>query len=144
MSEAKKYQAINLPTRAAAHTKPWQPECLQTVDDSSHSFKLAKFHGTFPWHSHQNTDETFLVMTGGPIRIDLNTSATTPEEAEAQGATETVKMGAGDLFCVPRGMQHRPVADVEAGVLMVEKVGTVNTGERVGSEMEVVVDEGGR
>lgn len=144
MPAVKQYQPINLASRLESHTKPWSPECLQTIDDHSHSFKLAKFSGAFPWHSHSNTDETFLVVTGGPIKIKLNTTASSPEEAEKEGASDVVELQQGEMFCVPRGMQHRPVAEVEAGVLMVEKVGTVNTGDLEGSEMRVEVDESGR
>ena len=145
MADSRKiYQAINLATRASTHSKPWNPECLFTVDDHSHSFKLAKFSGSFPWHSHPNTDETFLVVIGGPIKIELNTTARNPQEAEEGGATDVVAVGQGEIFCVPRGMQHRPVAEAEAGVMMVERVGTVNVGDREDSEMKVEVDESGR
>lgn len=140
----KQYKAINLATQASTHTKPWNPECLFTVDDHSHSHKLAKFSGGFAWHSHPNTDETFLVVSVGPIKIKLHTSARSPEAAEREGSTEAVEIRQGEIFCVPRGMQHRPSAEVEAGVLMVERVGTVNTGDRLGSEMRVVVEESGR
>ena len=140
----KTYKAINLTARVASHSKPWNPECIFTVDDHSHSFKLANFHGPFQWHSHSNTDETFLVVSGGPIKIELNTTAANPSQAEAHGPSDIVEIAQGEIFCVPRGMQHRPVADVEAGVLMVERVGTVNVGEREGSDMKVDVDESDR
>lgn len=137
------YRPINLAEQVASITKPWNPTCLLTVNDS-HSFKLANFHGAFPWHSHSNTDETFMVLKGGPIEIELNTTAKTPDEAEKDGATDVVTMEKGEMFCVPKGMQHRPSAEVEAAVMMVEKVGTLNVGERTESELRVDVDESGR
>lgn len=86
----------------------------------------------------------FYCVSGGPFRIELSTKTTSPSEAEANGADEVVEMNVGDVFCVPRGMQHRPVADVETGILMLEKVGTVNTGDREGDARTKYVDEGNR
>ena len=104
--------------------------------------KIATIKGDFVWHSHAETDEVFYCVSGGPFRIELATLASSPEEAEKSGKDDEVELKVGDVFCVPRGMQHRPVADVEAGILMIEKVGTVNTGERTESGRTVHVEEG--
>ena len=104
--------------------------------------KIATIKGDFVWHSHPETDEVFYCVSGGPFRIELASSASSPEEAEKSGKDDEVELKVGDVFCVPRGMQHRPVADVEAGILMIEKVGTVNTGERTESGRTVHVEEG--
>lgn len=74
------------------------------------------------------------------MRVELCTHASSPQEAEARGADQIVELRVGDVFMVPRGVQHRPVADVEAGILMIEKVGTVNTGDREGHERTAVVE----
>lgn len=136
------HKAINLPKRVAAIPQPWHPELLLTLNNS-HSLKIATISGSFIWHSHPDTDEVFYCVSGGPFRIELSTQASTPEEAEALGRDDAVEMRVGDVFCVPRGMQHRPVADVETGILMIEKVGTANTGDqaRQGDGRTVVVDE---
>ena len=136
-----KHKAVNLNSRVDAITSPWQPELFLKMNDT-HSLKVAKFKGDFIWHSHDNTDEAFYCVSGGPFRIELSTSASSPEEAERLGADEVVELKVGDVFCVPLGMQHRPVADVEAGVLMIEKVGTINTGERKDTDRRVHVEEG--
>ena len=68
------------------------------------------------------------------MRLELSSKATSPEHAEQLGVDQTVELKVGDLFKVPRGVQHRPVADVETGIMMIEKVGTVNTGDQEGHE----------
>lgn len=69
------------------------------------------------------------------MRLELCTKATSPEHAEELGPDQNVELRIGDIFKVPRGVQHRPVADVETGIMMIEKVGTVNTGDREGHEL---------
>lgn len=76
------------------------------------------------------------------MKIELSTKANNPDEAEKLGANDVVGLRVGDIFCVPKGVQHRPVADSETGILMVEKVGTVNTGDQEGDKRTVYVDEG--
>ncbi len=75
---------------------------------------LAKFKGAFNWHSHAETDDFFLVIRGR-IRIDMRDQA--------------VELSEGELFVVPRGVEHRPVADEEALVLLIEPAGEPNTGD---------------
>lgn len=128
------YQATNLHTRVEEITSHWTPQHIATVN-GSHSLKLATISGPFIWHSHPETDELFLCVSGGPFNIELCTTASSPAEAEKLGADQVVRMKVGDVFNVPKGMQHRPMAEGEpAGILMVEKVGTVNTGDRDGDE----------
>jgi mannose-6-phosphate isomerase-like protein (cupin superfamily) len=127
-------EAINLVHRVDEITGHWQPEHLMTVD-SSHTLKLAKIQGSFIWHCHPATDEVFYCVSGGPMRLELSTKATSPEHAEELGADQTVELSIGDIFKVPRGVQHRPIANVETGIMMIEKVGTVNTGDREGHEL---------
>ena len=125
-------RAVNLKSRVGAITSHWSPELILTMNDS-HSIKVATINGAFDWHCHPDTDEVFYCVSGGPFRIELSTEAGTPEEADKLGRDDAVEMSVGDVFCVPKGMQHRPVADVTSGILMIEKVGTVNTGDRVGN-----------
>ena len=133
-------KAVNVKSRVDAITKHWNPECLLTLNNS-HSMKIATIKGDFIWHSHAETDEVFYCVSGGPFKIELSTSASSPEEAEKSGMDEVIEMKVGDVFCVPQGMQHRPMADVEAGILVIEKIGTGNTGERTDNERTVYVNE---
>lgn len=134
------HKAQNVKSRVGAINSHWTPELLMTFNNS-HSMKIATIKGDFIWHSHPETDEIFFCVSGGPFRIELNTTASSPAEAEKAGMDDAVELKVGDVFCVPRGMQHRPIADVEAGIMMIEKVGTMNTGERTDSERTVHVDE---
>ncbi len=76
--------------------------------------KLVKLLGAFKWHSHSNEDELFLVIRG-EIRIEMS--------------DETVELSEGEFFVVPRGVDHRPVADAEAEVLLFEPSSTIRTGD---------------
>lgn len=131
-------QSTNLHHRVSAITEHWQPEHLMTVD-SSHTLKIAKIQGSFIWHSHPDTDEVFYCVSGGPMRLEICTKATSPEEAEQLGPDSAVELNVGDMFKVSKGVQHRPVADAETGILMIERVGTVNTGDREGHELTAVL-----
>jgi mannose-6-phosphate isomerase-like protein (cupin superfamily) len=131
-------EATNLIHRVDQIKDHWQPEHLMTVD-SSHTLKLGKIQGSFIWHCHPETDEVFYCVSGGPMRIELSTKATSPEHADELGANQTVELKVGDIFKVPQGMQHRPVTDAETGIMILEKVGTVNTGDREGHEMTTIV-----
>lgn len=130
----------NLQERAGLISSYWNPEHVLTVN-GSHSLKIARIKGEFIWHSHPETDEVFQCLSGGPFSIQLCTTGRTPEEAEQMGADKEVHLKVGDLFCVPKGMQHRPIAHEDTGILMIEKVGTVNTGDREGHERTVHVQE---
>lgn len=88
-------------------------------------------HGNFIWHAHPNTDELFYCVSGGPLRLEL---ADAESNDETRGPIVVQTLHPGDLFKVPRGRRHRPVAHDEAGVLLMELVGTVNTGDAEGTE----------
>ena len=90
----------------------WSPRVIARVDD--HEVKLVKMLGEFVWHSHPETDEMFIVQRG-LLRIDF----------EDHG----VDLGPGDLVVIPRGVRHRPVAAQPCEAVLVERVGTVNTGD---------------
>lgn len=132
---------INLARQQSQITKHWTPEHLLTAN-GSHSFKLATIKGEFIWHAHPDTDEVFYCVSGGPLLIDMATNSTTKHESDGY---ETVELNPGDLFNVPQGWRHRPHTEQETGILMIEKVGTTNTGDeantQAGKGRTVHVDE---
>lgn len=134
------HEAINLQDRVESITSTWNPQHICTVNES-HSLKVAKIKGEFIWHSHPDTDELFYCVSGGPFRLDLCTKASSPEDADRLGRDHVVELKVGDVFCVPKEMQHRPVTEVETGILIIEKVGTINTGDREGDERTVYLKE---
>lgn len=104
-------QKVNLAAKFAAFSEAWSPKIVGDINDFQ--IKLAKFRGEFVPHQHEHEDEMFLVVSGS-MRLIL------PDE--------TVDLAAGELFVVPKGMMHQPVADQEAHVLLIEPASTLNTG----------------
>ena len=109
------YQAINLANKLALISDRWQPRVVAEMND--YQFKLAKIEGDFIWHAHHETDETFLVLDG-VLRIDFRDGA--------------VHLSAGELFVVPRGVEHKPYAEREVRLLLIEPRGVANTGDAGG------------
>ena len=99
---------------AAALSELWSPRVVAEVDDAY--VKVAKLHGTLAWHRHDDEDELFLVLAGR-LRIELEDGDVTLEE--------------GDLYTVPKGVRHNPVAEDECLVLLVERKSTLHTGDVV-------------
>lgn len=124
------HPVINLAREVAGLTGHWQPRHITTINDS-HSFKVARIYGTFIWHAHPETDELFYCVSGGPMTLEL---ADAFSNDETVGKTTRYELRVGDMVNVPRGRRHRPIAHVETGILMIEKVGTVNTGDMEGTE----------
>ncbi len=89
----------------------WSPRVVAELND--YQFKLAHLEGEFVWHAHAHTDEAFLVLAGA-LQIELRDRVITLEE--------------GDLYVVPAGQEHRPVAPARCSVLLIEPRGVVNTG----------------
>jgi mannose-6-phosphate isomerase-like protein (cupin superfamily) len=102
---------VNLAAAFARIPAPWQPRLAGEVNDCY--VKLGKFHGEFVWHSHAAEDELFLVVRGR-IRMCLRDGDKV--------------VNAGEFIVIPRGVEHKPVADEEADVLLFEPKSTVNTG----------------
>jgi mannose-6-phosphate isomerase-like protein (cupin superfamily) len=103
--------AINLASKLATFTDYWQP---RTVGEfNGHDLMVVKVKGAFVWHKHDNTDDFFLVLKG---RVTVRM-----RDAD-------VTLGPGELFVVPRGAEHCPVAEEEAHILLIESRGTPNTG----------------
>lgn len=115
MSEHAHDGPVNLLEKFALFSDRWQPRVVAELND--YQFKVARLHGDFIWHDHPETDEAFLVLEG-ELRIDL------PDDS--------VTLSAGELFVVPRGVRHRPVAENEVKLLLIEPRGVVNTGEEGG------------
>jgi mannose-6-phosphate isomerase-like protein (cupin superfamily) len=107
---------INLRNKLAMIGEHWSPRVIAELND--YQFKLAKLKGEFVWHDHKDTDEAFLVLDGS-LRIELRDGE--------------VNLSAGELYVVPRGVEHRPCAEEECHVLLIEPRGVVNTGESGGA-----------
>ena len=97
---------------AGALTELWSPRVIGELDDAY--IKVAKVQGTLAWHSHDNEDEMFLVLEGR-LRIEMEGS--------------TVELGEGDMYVVPKGVRHNPVADEECLIMLIERKSTLHTGE---------------
>ena len=110
------HQAINLRQKFSLLDEPWMPKVIAEMND--YQFKLVKLEGDFIWHRHQETDETFLVIEGS-LRIDFRDGS--------------VDINAGEMFVVPRGVEHKPFAAAEVKVLLIEPRGVINTGDAGGS-----------
>ena len=92
----------------------WSPRVVAEVDDAY--VKVAKVQGSLAWHSHENEDELFLILNGR-LRIEME-----------QGSVE---LGPGEMFVVPKGVRHNPVADQECHILLIERKSTLHTGDVV-------------
>ena len=105
------YQAINLKDKLGKFSEQWKPKIVSQMND--YHIKLAKVQGEFVWHDHPETDELFLVVDG---------------KLEIMFRDGKVTLEAGDLYVVPKGIEHKPVAEQECHILLIEPAGTVNTG----------------
>ena len=108
-------QKINLADKLSLFSAHWSPKIIAELNGQH--VKLVKFRGEFVWHHHEHEDELFLVVRGS-FRMELR--------------DRTVELREGELFVVPRGVEHRPVADEEVSVLIFEPASTVNTGSAGG------------
>lgn len=113
-------QAINFAAKLALFDDRWQPRVIAQMND--YQFKLVKIEGDFVWHSHADTDETFIVLAGR-LRIDFRHGA--------------VHLGPGEMYVVPRGVEHKPFAEGEVRMLLVEPCGVRNTGDQGGERTAV-------
>lgn len=107
---------INFAEKLTRFSEHWSPRVIAEMND--YQFKLAKLQGDFVWHKHDDTDEVFVIIHG-TLRIDFR-------DGEAV-------LGPGEMIVVPRGVEHRPHADAECQVLLVEPRGVVNTGDAGGA-----------
>lgn len=110
-----KYKAINFNEKFGLLDQQWQPRVVAEMND--YQFKVVKLQGDFIWHDHRETDETFVVLEGD-LRIDFRDGA--------------VHVSAGEMFVVPKGVEHKPYAEHEVKLLLIEPRGVVNTGDEGG------------
>jgi mannose-6-phosphate isomerase-like protein (cupin superfamily) len=103
---------VNLAAKLAGFSEHWSPKIVAKFN--GHDVMVVKARGEFVWHSHPQTDDFFLVLEGS-FMIQLRDGE--------------VRLGPGDLYVVPRGVEHRPVAEGEVHMLLIEPQGTPNTGD---------------
>jgi mannose-6-phosphate isomerase-like protein (cupin superfamily) len=108
----------------ASLTEFWSPRVVAEVDDAY--IKVAKVKGTFDWHSHDDEDELFLILKG-QLRIEME-----------QGA---VVLNQGEMFVVPKGVRHNPVAEEECHVMLIERKSTLHTGNVVTDRTRSLADQ---
>jgi mannose-6-phosphate isomerase-like protein (cupin superfamily) len=104
--------AVNLEAKLATFSEHWQPRTVATFNGND--VMVVKLQGEFFWHKHDDTDDFFLVLKGH-LTIELR--------------DRKVELGPGELFVVPKGEEHRPVAKEEVHLLLIEPSGTPNTGD---------------
>ncbi|OLL32852.1 cupin [Burkholderia sp. SRS-W-2-2016] len=106
------HQSINLLDKIRLIDGHWQPRVVAEMND--YQFKVVKLLGDFIWHHHADTDETFIVLEGR-LRIDFR--------------DRSIELQAGEMAVVPKGVEHKPYAEAEVKVLLIEPRGVLNTGE---------------
>ena len=116
----KTYAPIRLADKFALFSEQWQPKVVAEMND--YQFKIVRLEGDFVWHQHAATDETFIVIDG-QLRIDFRDGS--------------VALQAGDMFVVPKGTEHKPFAEKEVKLLLIEPRGVLNTGDAVGERTAV-------
>ncbi|CAN7454950.1 cupin domain-containing protein [Aquipseudomonas alcaligenes] len=109
------HQSINLLHKVSLFSEQWNPKVVAEMND--YQFKVVRIAGDFIWHSHADTDEAFLVLEG-QLRIDFRDGA--------------VLLGPGELYVVPKGVEHKPYAAGEVKMMLIEPRGVLNTGEEGG------------
>jgi mannose-6-phosphate isomerase-like protein (cupin superfamily) len=114
--------AINLEKKLGAFSGYWQPRTVGQFNGND--LMVVKVKGEFVWHKHDETDDFFLVLKGR-LRIKLR--------------DREVSLGAGEIFVVPRGVEHCPVADEETHMLLIEPQGTPNTGDPASAQPRRVI-----
>ncbi|WP_262059319.1 cupin domain-containing protein [Streptomyces sp. STR69] len=110
-------EPISLPAALASFTDRWSPRIVTTVND--YDVRVAKVEGEHLWHTHDHTDEFFLVLAG-ELHIALRESA----------GERTVVLPKGSVFTVPRGTEHKPYAPVPSEILVLEPTGTLTVGDQ--------------
>ena len=103
---------INLKEKLSLFSEHWSPKVISELND--YQIKLVKIQGDFVWHNHSETDELFLVIEG-KMKIEFK--------------DKTVELNKGELYVVPKGVEHRPYAEDECQIMLIEPRGVINTGE---------------
>ena len=116
---------INLAEKFNQFSNHWSPKIVAELNGQH--VKLVKFSGEFVWHRHEAEDELFLVVEG---EFEM-------QHRDSAGQTHSIHLTPGEFLVVPRGVEHRPVAENEVSVLLFEPVGTLNTGTAIASPLTV-------
>jgi len=103
---------INLEEKLSKFSEHWSPKVIAEMND--YQFKLVKIEGEFVWHEHPDTDEVFIVIEG-TMKIEFE--------------NRTIELREGEMLVVPKGVRHKPYAEAECKVMLVEPRGVVNTGD---------------
>ncbi|KJH87325.1 cupin [Pseudomonas fluorescens] len=114
------YSPINFAQKYALFHEQWAPKVVAEMND--YQFKIARLEGDFIWHTHADTDETFIVLDG-ELRIDFRDGA--------------VMIGPGEMYVVKKGVEHKPSAEREVKLLLIEPRGVINTGEQTNERTAV-------
>jgi mannose-6-phosphate isomerase-like protein (cupin superfamily) len=115
-----KIEAIKFEDKFSLFDEQWAPRIIAQMNN--YHFKLAKIQGEFIWHSHSETDEVFIVIKGG-LRIEFRDFH--------------LPLSEGEMCVVPRGVEHKPVAEGECHIMLIEPTGTVNTGDAGGERTKM-------
>ncbi len=107
-----KYKSINFHKKLSKFSEQWSPKVIAEMND--YQFKLVKIKGEFIWHDQKDTDEVFMVLSG---------------EMEIEFRDGKVKITEGEMYVVPKGIEHKPNSKNECKILVIEPRGVVNTGE---------------
>ncbi len=108
-------RGINIKQKLSLFTEQWSPKIIAQMND--YVFKLAKIQGDFIWHSHSETDEAFIVLEGSLV-IEFRDAR--------------IELEKGEMCIVAKGIEHKPFAEGECHIMLIEPTGTVNTGEEGG------------
>ena len=111
----KTHKPINFAEKLSLFSDQWQPRVIVELND--YQFKIVRIEGDFIWHDHKDTDEAFIVLEG-MLRIDFRDGSVT--------------LGPGEMYVVPKGVEHKPYAEREVKMLLIEPRGTLNTGHEGG------------
>ena len=110
------HSPVDIAEKLSSFSEHWSPKTVARLND--YEIKLVKVQGEFVWHTHEDTDELFLVINGA-LTIQLRDG--------------NVNLQPGQLYVVPRGVEHCPIADGEVHAMLIEPAGVVNTGDAGGS-----------
>jgi mannose-6-phosphate isomerase-like protein (cupin superfamily) len=115
-------EAVNLADKLATFTEHYKPRVVGQFN--GHDLMVVKVKGPFTWHKHEDTDDFFLVLKG---------------ELNIQLRDGNVRLGPGEMYVVPKGVEHCPVAEEEAHILLIEPKGTPNTGNAATAAARVII-----
>jgi mannose-6-phosphate isomerase-like protein (cupin superfamily) len=107
-----KSEVINFKSKFTKFSEHWSPRVIAEMND--YQFKLVKVEGEFVWHEHPDTDEVFIVIEGS-LNIEFR--------------DKTITLESGEMFVIPKGVEHKPSANSECEIMIIEPKGVVNTGD---------------